>query len=371
MRFWLRVGLAGLVVGLLLLGVGWYLWTTPVPGTLNSAADLRVRIPTGATWSAASDSLVRHRLLRFPRILNLGVRLFGRESQLKAGLYALPAKASPRTLMTILTSGAAVPIRVTLPEGWNAVEVAREVSRQLGFSPESFLVAADSLVRHLVLMPDSAGNASSLVLCDSLLTTEKAQAGNSLHLCEGYLAPDTYLFAEGSGPAQVARHLVSTQLARLAEVAALPRAALSSTLDSHQLLTLASIVEAEARLAAEQPLIAAVYLNRLQKGWKLEADPTVAFVLGRKGQRLFHRDLAVESAYNTYRHAGLPPGPIGNPGLGALRAVVQPDTTCQAMFFVSDGRRGHVFSRTADEHARAVRRFRKIRSQARRQQGQR
>ncbi len=363
MKALLRIVLAGFVAGLILLGTGWYFWTAPMPGMGNSSANLSIRIPQGATWTSAADSLTSHRLLRHPLVLNLGVRLLGKGRDLKAGLYALPQSASPRTLLTLLTEGKTVPVRVTLPEGWNAEEMAAEVARCLGFSADDFLAAADRWVRDLALGREEF---STLARCDSLLTQEVARLGSAFHVCEGYLAPDTYFFAEGSNPREVAKVLVSTQMARLAETAALARAPAARALDQHQLLTLASIVEAEARLASEQPQIAAVYLNRLQKHWKLEADPTVAFALHRKGTRLLHKDLAVDSAYNTYLHAGLPLGPIGSPGRGALLAVVQPDTTCRAMFFVSDGGKGHFFSITAAEHNQAVKRFRKIRDRERR-----
>jgi UPF0755 protein len=95
---------------------------------------------------------------------------------------------------------------------------------------------------------------------------------------------------------------------------------------------------------------------------RLEADPTVAFILRKKGKRLFYRDLEADSRYNTYRVKGLPPGPIGNPGLAALEAAAAPDSNCRALFFVSDGAGGHVFSRTAKEHEAAVREFRRIRA---------
>ena len=129
------------------------------------------------------------------------------------------------------------------------------------------------------------------------------------------------------------------------------------------MLTLASVVEAEARLDTERTLVAAVYSNRLAHNWRLEADPTVAFILEKKGSRLYYKDLKVDSPYNTYVYRGLPPGPIGSPGMAALQAAARPDPGCDAMYFVSDGVGGHVFSRTLQEHEEAVRRFRRIRAE--------
>ena len=132
---------------------------------------------------------------------------------------------------------------------------------------------------------------------------------------------------------------------------------------------MASIVEAEARRDDERGRIAAVYANRLAASRRLEADPTVAYVLDKKGQRLFYRDLEVDSDWNTYRRQGLPPGPIGSPGEASLQAAARPDPACDALYFVSDGADGHVFSRTAREHEEAVRRFRRLRAEARRDGG--
>jgi UPF0755 protein len=138
----------------------------------------------------------------------------------------------------------------------------------------------------------------------------------------------------------------------------------SLRLSPHDIVTLASIVEAEARRPAERALIAAVYVNRLRAGWSLEADPTVAYLLGKKGERLYYHDLEADSPYNTYRHPGLPPGPIGNPGVSALRAAAHPDRACTALWFVADGEGGHVFSRTLVDHERAVRAYRARRERA-------
>jgi UPF0755 protein len=197
---------------------------------------------------------------------------------------------------------------------------------------------------------------------DTLLRAESSRHPRRFRWCEGYLAPDTFLFAEGTDAASAARFLVETQWARMDSVlagGAFPGVAGRSR---HEILTLASIVEAEARIPAERERIAAVYVNRLELGRRLEADPTVAFILLKKGKRLFYKDLEVVSPFNTYRNKGLPPGPIGSPGRAALEAAARPDTTCDDLYFVSDGKGGHVFSETVQEHEAAVREFRRNRA---------
>jgi UPF0755 protein len=352
------VGIAAglLAIAVLVVGAwGWRQWTRAPSARPERAAQL-VRIPQGMTLAAAADTLVARGLLADRAVLLVGARLSGRARALRAGLYEIPAGLAPRDLLEILVSGRSLLVRVTIPEGLDAEEIADVLAGTLGIAGARFLAVADSLVRAHAAASDPDAAARH----DSLLARESRLVPRRLRWCEGYLAPDTYLFAADSGPDELAAHLVSTQYARVAAVRR------GSGLDDHALLTLASIVEAEARRADERARIAAVYANRLRAGWRLEADPTVAYVLDKKGQRLFYKDLEVGSAWNTYRRRGLPPGPIGNPGEAALAAAAAPDTACDALYFVSDGDDGHVFSRTAAEHERAVREFRRRRGVDRR-----
>jgi peptidoglycan lytic transglycosylase G len=371
---------SGLAVGLLICLVGWWLWTSPsaVPdpgGAGGKSGPVLLRIHPGMTLTAAADSLVANELLDNRSVLLLGARLTGQGRALRAGLFALDRGLSPRALLEDLTTGLSVQIRVTIQEGLAAPQVAELVAEALGFPAQDFLAVADSLARaaviHERLMADFGSQPGSergeeerrAARLDSLLERVTDQKIRRVHWCEGYLAPDTYLFAEGTSPEFVARHLVEEQVRRLREAVG-DRSSGGPDLNPHQLLTLASLVESEARKDEERALVAAVYTNRLARNWRLEADPTVAFILGKTGRRLYFKDLKVDSPYNTYRVAGLPPGPIASPGLHSLMAAARPDSTCSAMYFVSDGAGGHVFSRTIQEHEEAVRRFRKIRAAA-------
>ena len=366
MRRLIRVGLlVVLTASVLTVALAWRSWTRPASRGDGDVSVL-VQVRAGMTLSAAADTLVSRGLLADRRVLLVGARLSGRARSLKTGLYALSPTQSPRDLLEALVSGSGVQHRVTIPEGLDAVEVTELVSRELAVDPVRFLAVADSLVGVALTGSRVAGGRADGARLDSLLAVETAARPNRLHRCEGYLAPDTYLFAAGTSASAVAAHLVETQIARLAEASAAVRPGLPS---GHRLLVLASIVEAEARRDDERGRIAAVYTNRLARGMRLEADPTVAHFLGKKGERLFYRDLAVRSAWNTYRVGGLPPGPIGSPGWAALMAAARPDSTCAALFFVADGENGHVFSRTIEEHEAAVQRFRRLRAAERRRHG--
>lgn len=373
MKKLLLVALAGFLVGLLCLAWGWNQWTGPGPDAASDSNDpavrtvTQLRIPQGMTLSAAADTLVNKGLLSHRRILLTGARLTGRDRGLKAGLYELAYGQSPRDLLKDLTSGLSVQLVLTVPEGLDSREIAKLAAGVSGFAADRFLAVADSLAERAAVEHQLLGASVSVAAFDSLLgASTKAVNTRKFHWCEGLLAPDTYHFAEGSGPAEVATILLATQLDRLQAALEAAAGGVNADLTPLALLTLASVVETEARRDDERALIAAVYTNRLERNWRLEADPTVAFILDKKGERLFYKDLKVESPYNTYRHKGLPPGPIGTPGLASLLAAAQPDSTCDAMYFVSDAGDGHVFSRTAREHEAAVQKFRAARSRDRR-----
>jgi UPF0755 protein len=176
---------------------------------------------------------------------------------------------------------------------------------------------------------------------------------------EGYLFPDTYVVPWGVSPAEV----VSQMLDRLDAVFtdSLFARAVEIGMTPHEVLTLASIVEAEARVPAERPIISAVYHNRLRRGMRLEADPTVAYAMGGFRGRMLFVHLEIDSPYNTYRNKGLPPGPICSPGQAAIRAALYPDPDTDALYFVARGDGSHIFSKTLREHQTAVQKVRRAR----------
>jgi UPF0755 protein len=347
--------------GLLLLGAGlgwsWSQWTQRWPVGPRYTTQ-RVRVPSGMTMSALTDTLSARGLLRHGAVLRLGARVTGKGHRLQAGLFEVAPGLPVRDLLDLFTKPGLPPLRVTIPEGLDAAQTARLLAEHLRFSAVTFLDAANRAAGAAWSERAGPAGAAAQVRLDSFLVAEAVRAGRVFHRCEGYLAPDTYFFAEDTDPVRVAERLVGAQFARLDSVLAGPRSPAAAGLTPHQLLTLASIIEAETGRPEERARVSAVYLNRLRLGWTLAADPTVAFALQKKGQRLLYRDLESDSAYNTYRRLGLPPGPIGSPGMASIRAAARPDPTFRAMFFVADGQGGHVFSMTAAEHEAAAQRYR-------------
>ncbi|ASQ91510.1 aminodeoxychorismate lyase [Prosthecochloris sp. GSB1] len=274
---------------------------------------------------------------RYETPLLVTAYLFPGLRNIKPGRYTIPPGHSNYSLLAYLHGHPQDEERITIPEGLRKERVAAIVSSRLDIDSLSFMRAAT----------DSA-----------LLSSLDLQANG----IEGYLFPGTYNFAWASTPEEVITFLVGRYRTFLTD--SLRALARKQGLNEHDMLTLASIVEAETPLDGEKPLIAGVYLNRLKKNMRLQADPTVQYALGGANpRRLLYKDLAIDSPYNTYRHGGLPPGPIGSPGALAILAVLKPEKTSY-LYFVADGKGGHRFARTISEHASNVRQYRHARREA-------
>jgi peptidoglycan lytic transglycosylase G len=286
-----------------------------------------VLIPHGASVETIAGILKADGLLQSPSLFILAARVLGYDRNLKAGRYSIPVGASIYRILHQLSSGMGKQDMVTIPEGLRSDEIARILFAQAKIDP----------VRFLALARDSSFAASLGVPADRL---------------EGYLYPDTYPFYPLLTPEEVARVMVGRALRVLQEEMALSGA--RSEFSPHELMTLASIVEAEAAMPSERPRIAAVFLNRLKKGMMLQSDPTVLYALGIWRGRTYYSDLNVKSPYNTYRNRGLPPGPICSPGRAAIHAVLFPVQDSTEYYFVARGDGTHIFSRTWEDHLRAI-----------------
>jgi UPF0755 protein len=313
----------GLVVGSLLVagGAGWWaLERYTAPGPLR--ADTTVIIPKGAGKDAIVRRLLAAGVIEDSLIFQLAIRITRTGGKLKAGEYRFAKGDSMARVLSRIVEGKAILRAFTAPEGHTTHEIFERLD------------ATEGLV----------GEISEVV-------------------GEGELLPETYSFAYGDTRDSVVRRMrdaMTTALDQLWE----KRAPGLPYKSKREALIMASIIEKETAVASERPRIAAVFINRLRKGMRLQTDPTVIYGIthgkGPLGRRLLSKDLEAKTPYNTYRIDGLPPGPICNPGLAALTAALNPAKS-DALFFVADGTGGHVFSKTLAEHNRNVARWRKLR----------
>jgi UPF0755 protein len=291
-------------------------------------------VPPGTSAEAVARKLAELGFVRHPLLFQALVWQRGAGNRLRAGHYPLETPLSPLGLLELLEKGQAERNHVTIPEGRSLTDIAALVGAQ-DVDPAAFLAAA----RDPAAIRDLDPKAEDL---------------------EGYLFPDTYdVPRSADAPVVLVRRMVQ----RFREVAAplLPRLA-DAGLGLREAVTLASIVELETARAAERPRIAAVFLNRLRVGMPLQTDPTVIYALKQAGPydgNIRKKDLALDSPYNTYRYAGLPPGPIGSPGLAALLAVLEP-APVKDLYFVSRNDGTHEFSETLRDHERAVDRYQRF-----------
>ena len=248
--------------------------------------------------------------------------------KIRAGSYQFSKAATPVEVLDRLVAGDVIKIRITIPEGFTLREIAARVAAAgIGTATQFLHAAAD---------PARLG-----------------KLGIPARSLEGYLFPETYTVTTTTTPEEVLRAMVAQFERQLSpEMVASAKA---HGLDRHAMVTLASIVQKEAGNEDEMPLIAGVFYNRLRKGMRLQADPTVIYGIPGFDGNLTRRHLETPTPYNTYTRPGLPPGPIASPGLAALRAVAQPAAT-QALYFVATGEGRHVFNVTLDAHNRAVQR---------------
>ena len=257
-------------------------------------------------------------------------RVMRLDRSIKAGQYSFRLGTSVPALLRALARGMYGLDLVTIPEGLTMGEIRDLVARRAGFAPATF----DSLARNRAFLDSLRIPAPSI---------------------EGWLAPDSYEWLPGTSPEVVMRMMVERTRQRLAQATA-GVDSLPGDLDLGEVLTLASIVECEAMMDDERPRIARVYLNRLELGMRLQADPTVAYAHGMKPRsKLLFKHLTLPNAYNTYYVTGLPPGPICSPGLASIDGVIHATPGDRDLFFVARGDGRHMFARTFAEHAANIR----------------
>ena len=302
---------AAMLMSVYVLGV-----RSPLSDTLN------IRVGRGASVGAVASTLYKRGAIDSTELFKLCVRALG--GNVQSGEYEFPAGTSVWRMARMMVTGDIVTTKIVIPEGLTVKQV------------KNLLLSSAQLTG-----PVECDGRSDMPVCN---------------LKDGDLFPDTYRVARGTS------RLAVMELARKKMVSVADswrtslRGAPSPLKNWNDVVTLASIVQKETPRADEMPIVASVYLNRLRKNMRLQADPTVVYALtdglgDMQGGALLRGHLKVDSPYNTYLHAGLPPAPIANVGAAAIRAVLKPADT-NYLFFVADGRGGHKFAKSYDEHMR-------------------
>ncbi len=315
-------GLLTLALAAALAGV-WALWTYQGPGPAAKVGPVHVvMLRRGAGLNEIASSLEKAGAVRSAPVFLAAAQITGAARELKAGEYEFPSKAPMSVVLDYVRKGKVVRHQVTVPEGWTS----------------------DMVVEALM--------------------TEQALTGDVATPAEGTILPETYDYERGEERAAVLQRMMDDRDQLLASLWAKRKSGLPIR-TPEEAVTLASIVEKETGVASERPRVAAVFMNRLNQGIRLQSDPTIIYGLNKGrplGRGIRRSELDAPNPYNTYQIDGLPPGPIANPGRASLAAVLDPPVTNE-IYFVADGSGGHVFAVTLDEHNSNVERWRIIEQQ--------
>ena len=294
--------------------------------------EIVVEVPQGLGISAIAKLLEEKKVTDSASLFVIAARLSNQAGSLKAGEYSLSPHFTNRRILEALTRGKVRLHQLIIPEGFNL----KQIKARLAASGVINMTGADNLFTDPEFIAALGIRAPSL---------------------EGFLFPDTYLLPKGVKARQVLTIMVKRFTAKWNKLAQKGNA---SGLSRLQVVTLASIIEKEARLPEERKLISSVYHNRLKKGMRLQADPTVIYGIPDFKGTLTKKDLEYPSPFNTYLHRGLPPGPICSPGQASLAAALEPAKT-KSIYFVAKGDGSHYFSSNYREHRKAVRKLRRYR----------
>ena len=296
-----------------------------------------ISISKGSTLIDISAELYNKKVIKNRSSFILAVKMLGYEKDIPAGKFNIDNVSTNYSLVNKLINSVNVSKKVTILEGWSINEIAEKLHSSLKIDKKSFLNPS----KNKVLLDKWDIKSTSF---------------------EGYLFPNTYQFADDVSPIKIIDKMVSEYKKNVTKKMYDRMSKIN--LNENEVLTLASIIEGEAIYDSERPTISGVYHNRLKKGMRLQADPTIQYIIDDSPRRLLNKDLKIKSPYNTYLNHGLPPGPINNPGLESIKAALYPEEI-DFLYFVAKGDGYHTFSKTEKEHNKAKRAFQKVRRKMR------
>ena len=304
----------------------------------NLIKDVKVIINYGDPLSVITKKLKNKKLISNEMIFNMIAKLNGVENSIPAGTFLISDANTNIKLINCLVKNSPQIKKITLLEGWTIKQSINYLAEEMGFDYKNF----EMIISDIDIINDFDINTDNM---------------------EGYIYPETYYFFEGQSELSVIKKIINEyknfwnkeNIARAEKL----------KMTQHEIVTLASIIEGEAIYDSERPIISAVYHNRLNIGMKLQADPTVQYIIKDGPRRLLNKDLKIKSPYNTYLNQGLPPGPINSPGRKSLYAALYPNDN-EYLYFVAKGDGYHTFSKNEKDHEKAKKNFQKIRRKVQR-----
>ena len=301
----------------------------------NIHKTIKIKVEPGSTLKNISELLYKDRIISNQQSFKWAIQFLGKQKKIPIGTFRLVNARSNYSIIQQLVYGAPEVKKVRILEGWNVKQIAHHLSKTMNFDS----IEVINLVHDRKFISKLGYNESSL---------------------EGYLFPDTYFFFDGDNPKSVIKQLVAEY--KMFWNTENKKRAFEIGFTEHEVVTFASIIEGEAIYNSERAKISAVYHNRLNINMKLQADPTIQYIIPDSPRRLLNRDLKIKSPYNTYLHKGLPPGPINSPGKESLHAALYPEKN-DFIFFVATGDGYHTFTTNEKDHNRAKRKLQKLRKE--------
>lgn len=299
-------------------------YNSPLNKMMDSVA---FTVMQGESVRGVAKNLEEIGLIRSELFFTNLVRLEGKSKTIKSGQYNLNYGMKSTEILTILSRGIVATVKFTIPEGLHMKQIAELLEKKGIVKAQDFIEAGYNV---------------------SLLEKYSIPFNSA----EGFFFPDTYIVAKDIDAYQLVEIMIKSFFENLHEI---PYKNHSKD-ELKNIVIMASLVEREAKLDSERPLIAAVFYNRLKKGKRLESCATVQYILNKTKERLLYRDLKIDSPYNTYLYPGLPPGPIANPGIESLNSAIKP-ADVDYLFFVSKRDGSHYFSNNYQEHLRAIKKY--------------
>ena len=304
----------------------------------NMDKNVKVVINQGESLDIISKNLLNKGVITNEMMFKLLTKIKGLDISIPIGTFNLKNVTVNKDIIDHLVFGVPDRRRITFLEGWNSKQIAKHLSNEMGLDYNNIIKTINdkSFIKSLGIQSENL---------------------------EGYLYPDTYFFYDGVDEVSIIKRLVKEFQVFWNDSNI--SMANSMNFSQHEILTLASIIEGEAIYDSERPIISAVYHNRLKRDMKLQADPTIQYIIEGGPRRLLNKDLRIKSPYNTYLYKGLPPGPINSPGFMSLHAALYPEEN-EYLYFVAKGDGYHTFSKNEKEHERAKRAFQRVRKKVKR-----